>query len=87
MQNQEFRRLFRNRFQTIIDEIYEPEAAIAALEKVAREMRFPVVTGYSRWFGNRCSFKDFDEKIEEMRSFLRERRNIILPSVERMCSK
>nr|MCR4890607.1 CotH kinase family protein [Lachnospiraceae bacterium] len=87
MQNREFRRLFLNRFQTIIDEIYEPEAAIAALEKVAREMRSPVVTGYSRWFGTRCSFKDFDEKIEEMRSFLLERRNIILPSVERMCNK
>jgi len=76
-QNEGFRKEFLKRFTEIEDTVYEPEAAIALLDRIAEKNRLAVVTGYPRWFGDRCSFKDFDEKIEEIRTFLRNRRQYI----------
>ncbi len=76
-QNEKFREEFMKRFTEIEDSVYEPEEAIKLLDSIAYNNRLPVVTGYSRWFGERCSFKDFDEKIEEIRFFLRNRRQYI----------
>ncbi len=87
MKNDQFRKDFLERFTKMCDTIYEPDNAIAILDKVAEEMRYPIVIGYSRWYGDRCSFRDFDSKIEEMRTFLRERRQYILPYVEEACTK
>ena len=61
------------------------ERAIGQLEKIAEYMRMPVVKGYSRWFGDRCSFADFDEKIEEIREFFRRRASYIVPDVKEAC--
>ena len=55
------------------------------LDQVAGENLIPVVTGYGRWFGDRCSFKDFDEKVEEIREFLRNRRQYIDAYMDRAC--
>lgn len=75
--NDKFREEFKKRFIEIEDNVYDPDGAIRLLDSIADRNRFPVVTGYSRWFGDRCSFKDFDEKIEEIRFFLRNRRQYI----------
>ncbi|SKB57169.1 Fn3 associated [Lachnospiraceae bacterium] len=86
MKNQHFRSDFLARFTEIADTVYDPDNAISILDSVAEEMRYPIVIGYSRWYGDRCSFNDFDSKIEEMRTFLRERRQYILPAVQKACS-
>ncbi len=86
MKNASFRKSFLERFTYIADTVYDPNSAISILDQVAEEMRYPMVIGYSRWYGDRCSFNDFDSKIEEMRTFLRERRQYILPAVQKACS-
>lgn len=84
-QNEDFRIEFRKRFTEIEDEVYDAGSAEKILDKVAGENRIPVVAGYSRWFGERCSFKDFDEKVEEIREFLRNRRQYMDQYMDRAC--
>ncbi len=83
--NEGFRKSFYQRFLDIEDNVYDQESAEKVLNSVAGQNRIPVVTGYKRWFGDRCSFEDFDEKIEEIRYFLRERRQYIEPYMKKAC--
>ena len=83
--NEDFRREFRKRFTEIEDTVYLVPGAEKELDRVAGENRIPVVTGYGRWFGDRCSFKDFDEKVEEIREFLRNRRQYADLYMDRAC--
>ncbi|MBO6148415.1 MAG: CotH kinase family protein [Lachnospiraceae bacterium] len=87
MQNSNFRQSFFNRFVEILDTVYDSDEAIPILDSVAEEMRFPMVSSYSRWFGDRQSFQIFDEKVEEIRKFLRERKAYILPAVKEECGQ
>ncbi len=83
--NASFRERFYKRFLAIEDSVYDTGTVEALLDRTADRLRLPVVTGYSRWFGDRCSFKDFDEKVEEIREFLRTRREYIEPCVKEAC--
>ena len=85
MKNADFRAAFYKRFVDIAQSVYDETNAIGQLEKIAEYMRMPVVKGYSRWFGDRCSFADFDEKIEEIREFFRRRASYIVPDVKEAC--
>ena len=83
--NAAFRERFYKRFLAIENTVYDTGAAEVLLDRIAAGHRLPVVTGYSRWFGDRCSFRDFDEKVEEIREFLRTRRGYIEPFVKEAC--
>lgn len=74
MQNAGFKESFKKRFTEIEDVVYDTDTALPLLDRIADRNRLPVVSGYSRWFGDRCGVNDFDKKAEEIREFLRNRR-------------
>ncbi len=86
MRNESFRRDFLQRFEEICSTVYEPANSLNVLEVVASAMREPMVASYPRWFGSRCSYEDFDRKIDEIRQFLTQREAYILPRVRELCS-
>ncbi len=75
--NEGFRQKFLARFTEIEENVYDPDAAEKVLSDIADVTRLPVVTGYGRWYGERCGFDDYDDEIEEIRYFLRNRRQYI----------
>ena len=84
--NDDFKSAFYKRFKEIEDTVYDPVSAIKLLNSVAEKNRLPVVSGYGRWFGDRCGFADFDSKIEEIREFLRNRRYFMDEYMRRACA-
>jgi len=85
MRNSDFRKRFRDRFMMIAKETFDPDHAISLLDKYASEIRPYVEADYNRYYGDNYSIETFDEDIESMRQFFRERGDYIIPYVEEAC--
>ena len=72
--NSSFREAFTQRFKEIETEVYDPEAAERILSRIVDQNRQAVVAGYRRWYGERCGEADYNAEIDEIRFFLRNRR-------------
>ncbi len=85
MKNSSFRREFGRRFEKTAAVVYDPDYAIPVLETIAGVMRKPMVKSYTRWYGDRCSYEEYDRKIGEIEEFLLKRAEYILPPVRQEC--
>lgn len=85
MRNKDFRKRFYERFAEIVEDTFDPDHAIELLDKYAAEIRPYVEADYKRYYGDNYSLETFDEEIESMRKFFRERAGYILPYVEEAC--
>ena len=86
MKNHDFKERFLKRFREIIASAFDPESAIKKLDRYAAEIRPFMESDFDRYYGNRYTLKDFDDDIESIRKYLRERPDYIIPFVEEACS-
>ncbi|XME01077.1 CotH kinase family protein [Lachnospiraceae bacterium C1.1] len=85
MENEDFRERFYKRFLEISDENFDPDKTIPKLDALAEEVRPYVENEYGRFFADDMTVEDFDELIERMRMFLRERAEYIKECVKEEC--
>ena len=85
MRNKDFRKRFYERFVEIVEDTFDPDHAIELLDRYADEIKPYVEADHKRFYGDNYSLETFDEEIEDMRKFFRERAGYIVPYVEEAC--
>ena len=85
MQNEEFKKEFRERFEWIAAEVFDADKAIERLDVLAKEVRPYIELEYKRYYGDKYTLESFDNEIENMRKYFRERADYIIPYVEELC--
>lgn len=87
IKNEDFKKQFKESFIEIADTVFHYDKVHEELEKWKEEYKIQVVKSHQRFLAEQTNEKEYDSYIEYIDNFFKERRNYIVPCLEKELKK